>query len=315
MFYRSDWPEVAWPAAIRERWTAPDRKSDHWIWEDVKSGVLFRWIARRCAFESELYGLPIWSFRLEIKDRQRKFLDGSVSNANLRGIVEDEVRHLTGVAPWDNAYVACKVVEGEPLYHVLHRLGFEVVEHRRLYLCKLRDFATNPGPRYNDEVRLTALDDVEKERMATYQDQILDLCHEAFAEGHSRHFRDPVLLKRCSGLRYILAVMALNFEHVLPEHFFVALDREREEVCGFSVVGHKPNLGDEVYTQLLSAVGEPWRGRGIYRGLSRRLTEVLPEEASLLNVTHVDNHAIQRAYRHSGREHLADTVVLRTIYT
>ena len=43
-----------------------------------------------------------------------------------------------------------------------------------------------------------------------------------------------------------------------------------------------------------------------------RVASTLPL-ASLSNVTHTDNHKIQRAYAASGRMHLADTVVLRRV--
>ena len=108
--------------------------------------------------------------------------------------------------------------------------------------------------------------------------------------------------------------MKLNFEHVMPSHFLVAVDIRFDRVCGFSAVGRKPGLNEELYTQLLSAVRKTYRGRGIYRGLTGLLSQTLPHDVPLLNVTHTDNRAMQRAYQDSGRVHLADTVVLRRVY-
>jgi hypothetical protein len=61
-------------------------------------------------------------------------------------------------------------------------------------------------------------------------------------------------------------------------------------------------------------VRKVYRGRGIYRGLTHLLSQALPQDAMLLNVTHADNAAIQRAYQDSGRVYLADTVVLRRVF-
>jgi hypothetical protein len=67
------------------------------------------------------------------------------------------------------------------------------------------------------------------------------------------------------------------------------------------------------YTQLLSAVRNVHRGKGVYAGLTKLLAEILPNESQLLNVTHAENHAMQRAYQNTGRLHYADTLVLRRI--
>jgi ribosomal protein S18 acetylase RimI-like enzyme len=85
-------------------------------------------------------------------------------------------------------------------------------------------------------------------------------------------------------------------------------------LCGFSILAERPGLEQEQYTQLLSAVRKDYRGKGVYAGLTRLLTEILPNEAQLLNVTHVDNYAMQRAYQDTGRQHYADTLVLRRVF-
>ena len=54
-------------------------------------------------------------------------------------------------------------------------------------------------------------------------------------------------------------------------------------------------------------------GQEIYRNLTNFFSQTLPPETSPSNVTHIDNHKIQRAHAASGRMHLADTVVLRRV--
>jgi hypothetical protein len=132
--------------------------------------------------------------------------------------------------------------------------------------------------------------------------------------GHSRHFADDFLLQRAPGLTYILNVMKLNFEKVPLDLILLARDTESGRSCGFSILSERPGLGRPQFTQLLSGVGVAYRGRGIYAGLTRLLTEILPSEARLLNVTHAENHAMRRAYQKSGRRHHADTRVLRRIF-
>jgi len=107
--------------------------------------------------------------------------------------------------------------------------------------------------------------------------------------------------------------MDLNLKEIPPAHFLLAVDERTKSVYGFSVIGNKIGLTGDNYTQLLSAVREQYRGQGIYRNLINFLSQKSPPEASLFNVTHIDNHKIQRAYAASGRMHLADTVVLRRV--
>ena len=101
--------------------------------------------------------------------------------------------------------------------------------------------------------------------------------------------------------------MKLNFRYVPAHHFLVAIDRRVNDICGFSVIGKK----GKHYKQLLSAVQQAYRGQGVYGALTSLLSQTLPQDATLLNVTHADNRAMQKAYRRSGRVHLVDTVVLR----
>ena len=102
---------------------------------------------------------------------------------------------------------------------------------------------------------------------------------------------------------------------IVPLHLILlALEADSDSVCGFSIVSERLGLAESHYTQLLSAVRTAHRGKGVYAGLTRLLVETLPDHAQLLNVTHAENHAMQRAYLNTGRLHYADTLVLRRVF-
>ena len=104
------------------------------------------------------------------------------------------------------------------------------------------------------------------------------------------------------------------FERLPPAGFLVAVDEAADRVAGFSVFGEKRGLTGATHTQLLSAVHGDFRGRGVYGGLTHLLGQSLPPEATLLNVTHIDNREMQSAYHKSGRIRLADTVIVRRVF-
>ena len=104
------------------------------------------------------------------------------------------------------------------------------------------------------------------------------------------------------------------FADLEPGQFLVAVSGNSRELCAFSVVGHKPGLEGDVYTQLLSAVSPPWRGKGIYGGFADLLVRDFPGDSDLLNVTHTQNRSIRKAYSGSGRRHIADTVITRRVF-
>ena len=108
--------------------------------------------------------------------------------------------------------------------------------------------------------------------------------------------------------------MRLNFEWIPLNFILLALDTDSGRLCGFSILSERTGLGRPHFSQLLSAVRNTYRGTGIYDGLTHQLAEILPHEAQLLNVTHAENHAMQRAYQNTGRLHYADTLVLRRIF-
>jgi len=273
-------------------------------------------MAQPSEFESSLYGLPIWSLYVELEGR------GDDLSGALRWSESSRIHSFRGAladllltAPFcDCGHVYAKVVEDEIGHDLLLEAGFEAVERRRLYTCQIQEITCGPLPPSAGHIRLGTLAAFELGELPDRQGQILDVCREAFARGHSRHFTDPVLLEQVPGVEYILHVMELNFERIAPECFLVATDDDSDQICGVTVVGRKPGLGSGTYTQLLSAVRKAYRGRGIYRGLVHLLSNRLPADARLLNVTHVDNQAMQRAYRGSGRFHLADTVVLKRVF-
>ena len=109
--------------------------------------------------------------------------------------------------------------------------------------------------------------------------------------------------------------MALNFENVTPEHFLLAFDTGASQVRGFSAVGKKPGLEGNTYTQLISAVSRDHHCQGIYLGLTALLAEIFAQDVRLLNVTHATNRDMGKAYKDSGRIHLADTVILRRVFS
>jgi hypothetical protein len=316
--YRSDWPEVGLPTALNEQsavsFTAPVDDHRVWVQETHVSGAVFRWVAAQSEFETKLYRFPIWSLHVEVDDADGNLLTARLDSPKLRKLVNEGAHQLSDVSPWGTAYVSAKIVRDEPLCDALRQLDYVEVEHRRVYICKVRDIVSEAPVFAHNNICFTSLAAVDPGRIPTYRQQILDICQETFGDrGHSRHFTDPVLLERLPGVSYILAAMALNFECVMPSCFLVAIDVRSDQVCGFSVVSKKPGLKGDMYSQLLSAVRQAYRGLGIYRGLSHLLPRTLSQDATLLNVTHVDNHAMQRAYQDTGRVHLADVVVLRRV--
>jgi hypothetical protein len=216
-------------------------------------------------------------------------------------------------APWSHAYVATKVVQEEPLCQVLTDAGFEQVEHRCLYKSNVSKLHISQD-RLNNSIQYQSLAAISTNQRDGIREQILEICTEGFQRGYSRHFADGFLLQRAPGLTYILDVMKLNFERVPSHLILLALDADSGRLCGFSILSERPGLGRPQYTQLFSAVRDVYRGKGVYAGLTQLLTEILPNEAQLLNVTHEENRAMRRAYQETGRIHYADTLVLRRIF-
>jgi hypothetical protein len=318
LYYQSDWPEVGLSAALGEGalppFQPPSGDAARWVRETRFAGLAVRWVASRNAFESQLYGFPIWEFRVEAGDGSA----GSpqpVFLALLQDHLCAEIDRLPVAAPWDPAYACSKVVAGEPLHRALARSGFQEIERRRLYRTPIRNLIDRQGAAGDRALRFVTLEDLAPADRGTCQDQLLDNCRDAFGpKGFSRHFTDPFLLERRSGLDYIIAVMQMNFDRLPPADFLVAVDDAAGRIAGFSVVGKKHGVTDASHTQFLSAVACDYRGRGIYQGLTQLLVRTLPRDAALLNVTHVENRAMQRAYLQSGRVHLADTVLMRRVF-
>lgn len=319
--HRTDWPELGWLHPLRDDSHTADSYPESRHQEDcfyqisLSSGVC-RWLAAPNTFEQALYHLPVWNLWLELEAFTHSAHTVHEAFPEFESLVKSETAKAFRQAPWKMpAYVACKAVEGAPLAHALLDAGFQPIEHRKLYYCSVKELARNNRPFTNSSISFQSIADLPERDVALYHEQILDICSETFdRQGHSRHFTDPVLLERHPGITYTLAVMRHNFESLPPNQILLALDQEAGQVCGFSVFGQKFGLEEQVYTQLLSAVRKRYQGQGIYGGLSDFLMQRLPAEARLLNVTHAENHAIQRAYQKSGRRHLADTVILRKMY-
>lgn len=318
LYYRSDWPEVGLPTAFGGGGLPPllpqSAAAAGWVCETQVADLTVRWLAAPNAFESQFYGCPIWDFHVEAGGDS-----AGLSSADCLDLLQDhlcaEIDRLPGALPWDQAYVCAKVVAGEPLHGALSRRGFLEIEHRRLYKTAVRDMVARSAPSAERTFRFTSLEEIAPARRGSYREQLLDICREAFdRQGFSRHFTDVFLLQRRPGLDYILAVMQLNFDRRPLKDFLVAVHADTDRIAGFSVVGEKAGLTGASHTQLLSAVAKDYRGSGIYQGLTRLLWQTLPSDATLLNVTHVENGAMQRAYLQSGRVHLADTVLVRRVY-
>jgi hypothetical protein len=309
MFTRSDWPETGLPRAIGDEGLSASGQPD-WLAETSIDALRLRWVATTDAFESGLYHVPVTSVRIEIEAFDEATL------AHLEGPVRDQFRRwvdrLVAAIPWPECYLLAKVVRGELLYDALTANGFDEVEQRSMYWTRVSQLiAPSPG---SSDIVFATLADADPRTHDRYRDEMLDICAEGFEKGHSRHFRDPFLLARAPGLDYIRSVMRLNFEHVAPGFQLLAIDSVRDLLCGFSIVGAKRGLAAETFTQLLTGVRREYRGRGVYQGVTGMLKQMLPSDGVLVNATHSGNTAMEAAYRRSGRQHLADTVVLRRVF-
>ncbi len=318
MYYRSDWPEVGLTGPLQDnspRAASPQNEAvPDWSHESHVAGIGVRWSASRDLFESNLYDVPVWHFRLELEQVDASALADPVGSG-LHEALATDLRRVLESRVWNPAYVCGTVLKAEPLYQALADSGFTEVEERCVYRTPLHDLATRAWPNVDESVEIRSLADFPEERHAAIREQILDVSFDAFSSaGHSRHFTDPFLYERRPGLAYITAAMVLNFERLNPPAFLVAIERKSGLICGFSVVGKKPGLSASMYTQLLSAARPAFQGRDIYLRMTRRLAEMLPADATLLNVTHASNMPMQMAYQRSGRKHLADTTAMRIVH-
>jgi hypothetical protein len=318
MYYRSDWPEIGLSAATSEGMPTESPAQTDKAGELVEllpaEGLELRWIAVNNGFESGLYGYPIWELRVEARDIESSLLQTG-PGSRLETAIKSGLRRLIASPPWGTGYLFSRVLKTEPLYAEAMAAGFCEVEQRRLYKTHIQNILPGIQSHRDDNIRFLSLDEMDPERHELLRAQILEICHDVFGErGYSRHFTDAFLWEKLPGSSYIAAAMKLNFSRLGPDSFLLALDDTEGCVCGFSVVGEKPGLIPGLYTQLLSAVRREYQGREIYSGFTRLLTRKLPPEATLLNVTHAANHAIQAAYQRSGRILLAETVIVRRIF-
>lgn len=311
--YQSDWAEAGLISPLNSCMSGADERNC--VREKKVSGADFRWIIKENGFESGFYGFPVLELRLEVDDPGGAFFTGQMDNVTLHREVYIETADIMRNPSWGEAYLYSRLIRHEPLFGALEMLGFIEVELRRLYRCRFGDLNfTRQNVNSKSGIRFCTLADFPPEKIPGLNEQILGLCREAFTSGHTRHFTDSLLSGTRSGIEYILAVMELNFRNAEPGHFLVAVESGSERVRGFSVLGAKPGVEGDVFTQLLSAVSVSYQGKGLYRGLTDLASRIFPPGAGLLNVTHVRNRAIQRAYRDSGRRHVADTVVLRRFF-
>ncbi len=320
MYYRSDWPEKGFETPLNDddntNLNGQLNGKGCQIIEKKFSGSILRCVLHKNEFESEFYKFPIYELFFTVTDSDEISIGDRLNNGLLESSADEVIQRLVASQIClENVYISAKLVKHEPFYKVLVKHGFEEVEHRRLYICKIKALKSEKLSYINDDIKYTSLASTPKKQFPEFQGQILNICEKAFgSKGLSRHFCDPFLLGRQSGKNYILSVMALNFTHVPLNQFLIATDSDLKQIYGFSVVGKKPGLKGDVYSQLLSAIRKEYRGKGIYRGLTVNLYQSFPKDATLLNVTHVANDKIQRAYNESGRQHLSDTVILRRVF-
>jgi len=314
MFYRSDWAEAGFSSPLQ----AGDGKgpSGQLLRKLRLSGAVFKWLIQESEFETGFYGFPVKELVLEIRGI------GSEQGAKVSWSSEWRKLILRGTccvmedSSLKAGYVFSKVLREEPLHDALVRCEFKEVEQRKLYGCRFRDLRQSGDWKSSfEELDFLALEKLNALDPGEAREQVLGLCRSSFKNGYTRHFADSALREKKPGLDYILALMELNFRIVPPENILVAFDRERKSICGFSIIGRKPRIEGASYSQLLSAVSPDYRGRGVYRKLSFLAGEIFPPDALLLNVTHSDNLKIQRAYRGSGRMHIADTCILRRVFS
>jgi hypothetical protein len=286
----------------------PAGRESGWIDESCADELLLRWVFSRDEFESHLYDFPIWNFRVETDWPA----NGPLHPDDLKHAMASSIGRLIAAPRLTPSYLFSRVVQSEPLYGMLLECGFQQVEARRIYRTRVGELA-NEQAATDESILFTSLDRIARERRGFLREQMLSLCEEAFGEkGYSRHFADPFLSARTPGRAYIVAAMRLNFERMSPDAFLLALE-QCSLLCGFSVFGKKAGRDSEIFTQMLSAVRNDYQGRQVYQGMTRLLIESLPRDAILLNTTHAGNTAMLAAYEHSGRVHLADTVVLRRV--
>lgn len=307
MYYRSDWPELGFSSPYSDGNSDLDSEG----WQEAFNSK-WRWVGELDNFESQLYGVPVCNLHLEVLDPAEGLLAGGGGSSLLAHRLRDMLQEFLKSKLLSHAYVATKLVEDEYLFQVLTEAGFQAVEHRCLYKTGVGKLKLPPNT-LNNSVRYQSLAEIAQNRHDGFREQILEICTESFRRGYSRHFTDSFLLQRAPGLTYILEVMKLNFERVPASFVLLAVDTDSGHLCGFSMLSERPGSGKPQYTQLLSAVRNAYRGKGVYAGLTQLLTETLPNETQLLNVTHANNHSMQRSYEGTGRIHYADTIVLRRL--
>jgi len=314
MFYRSDWAEAGFPSPLQ----AGDGKgpSGQLLRKRRLSGAVFKWLIRETEFETGFYGFPVKELVLEIRGIGSEEGAKVSGSSEWRKVILRETSRVMEDPSLKAGYVFSKVLREEPLHDALIRCEFKEVEQRKLYGCRFRDLRQSGDWKSSfEELDFLTLEKLNALDPGKAREQILGLCRSSFKNGYTRHFADSVLREKKPGLDYILALMELNFRNLSPGNILVAFDRERDAICGFSILGRKPGSEEASYSQLLSAVSPEYRGRGVYRRLSSLARDRFPPDALLLNVTHSDNLKIQRAYRDSGRRHIADTCVLRRVFS
>jgi len=311
--YRSDWPEAGWQTpAVAGMLAGPEDHAARTLSFTV-NGKPAQWVAVYNAFESELYGMQVWELRLEA-ECDLSTVNGRQAGQALYDLSGSLDAFIEGHR-CEADYWAAKAVAKEPWTALFLEAGFEPVEHRVLYRTRVRDLTMSGEKGNATDIPIASLSEYPGSDQNRRRDQILALCEAEFAGGgYSRHFGDPVLTRIRPGVEYIVAIMRLNYRRLPSNRFCIAVDRQSDAVCGFTVLGEKSQGMEKTYTQLLSVVHKDFRGLGVYERLSIAALQSLPPEAMILNVTHKENRSIQRAYARHGRRRVADVQLFRRAF-
>lgn len=260
--------------------------------------------------ESEFYGFRVAELTLTVAvdgaavDMSQWLVENRVI---LRAELETAVDRCAGAVQ----YLTMKVAANDALSHLSQLADSLCVERRRLFCSRV---VKNIEMEVLDHVILRTMEDARDLERDRWEVELRDVCRLAFRQtGYTRHFLDPVLSSRRSGLEYLDAMMERNLSNSAPRDIVVAIESDTKKIIGFSVRGRKGFSSAAVYTQLLSAVEPDFRGRGLYRSMSRSIESGLPADALLLSVTHRENLTMQRAAVALGRRHLADSDVIRLL--
>ena len=311
--YWSDWPERGLSQNICET-IYGTVEPPLAIYRQIRGhdGAEYELFCTEDAFESQLYGFSVRIITLCVRGEDENRLKCLMSERTRIKEIENNLYRAINDIQWSNSYVYAKVVRDEPFEKILAHCDFEVVENRKIFLtCNVNLISENDKSN-NYAISCISLEYMGREKRQEAQQAIRSICNEAFEEkGFSRHFSDSLLLKHMSGAQYMEAAIAKNFDSLVSANFVIARDNRSNEICGFTILVNRHQPDGLLFIQLLSVVRKKYRRRGVYPALTAYLSTIMPPDAMLLNITHLENNSMLQAYAANNRKHLADTIVMR----